>query len=201
MKLIFVRHGQTEENVKRITQCHSFGKLSKLGQEQIKKLALRLKDEKIDLIFSSDLLRVKETTKEIIKFHQVPIYYDKRLRERCSGIYEGKAKKHFYTAKEKSGLSIIEFKPEQGENIIEVKTRLQTFWNDFSKQYTKGTILISCHGRIIKILLGIIFDKPLEEVLKMERYNASITIVKLNGKPKMILNNDVEHLVSFSPKS
>ena len=67
MKLIIARHGETEENKKGILQGHLPGKLTELGIEQSKKLALRLKNEKIDAIYSSDLARASNTAKEIIK--------------------------------------------------------------------------------------------------------------------------------------
>jgi len=70
MKLIITRHGETEENKNRIIQGHIDGTLSQLGLEQAKKLAERLKDEKIDLIFSSDLGRALNTAKEVAKFHK-----------------------------------------------------------------------------------------------------------------------------------
>ncbi|MEJ2267962.1 MAG: histidine phosphatase family protein [Nanoarchaeota archaeon] len=83
MKLIIVRHGETEENLKKIWQGHLQGKLTKKGIEQAKKLANRLKDEKLDVIFSSDLDRASDTAKEIAKFHsEVPIYLVEDLRER-----------------------------------------------------------------------------------------------------------------------
>jgi len=61
MKLIIVRHGETEENKKGIVMGHLPGKLSQEGINQIKKVALRLKDEKIDFIYSSDLTRASDT--------------------------------------------------------------------------------------------------------------------------------------------
>ena len=45
MKLILVRHGETEENKLKIFQGHTHGVLSSTGIEQAKKLAFRLKDE------------------------------------------------------------------------------------------------------------------------------------------------------------
>ena len=45
MRLIITRHGETEENIKGIHQGHMPGILSKLGIEQAKKLALRLKND------------------------------------------------------------------------------------------------------------------------------------------------------------
>jgi len=68
MRLILVRHGETEENVAKITQGHMPSKLTKQGIEQAKKLALRLKDEKIDKIFVSDLKRCRYGSRN----HQIP---------------------------------------------------------------------------------------------------------------------------------
>ena len=68
-KLIIVRHGETEENAKRITQGHLNSQLSEKGKEQAQKLALRLKDEKIDCCYSSDLDRCMNTAKKIIELH------------------------------------------------------------------------------------------------------------------------------------
>ncbi len=49
MKLIIIRHGQTAENKKKITQGHLDTSLSDEGREQIKKIVDRLKDEKVCL--------------------------------------------------------------------------------------------------------------------------------------------------------
>ena len=70
MRIILVRHGETEDNKKRIIQGHLPGKLSDKGIEQARKVANRLKNEKVDYIFSSDLDRAKSTAEEIAKFHQ-----------------------------------------------------------------------------------------------------------------------------------
>ena len=65
MKLIITRHGETEENKAGIIQGHLPGHLSEAGIEQAKKVAFRLKDEKINFIYSSDLDRAADTAKEI----------------------------------------------------------------------------------------------------------------------------------------
>ena len=115
MKLIIARHGETIENQKEIIQGQRLGTLSENGIEQAKKLALRLKSEKIDYIYSSDLARAKDTTKEIIKFHQnVPIEYVKELRERNLGEFEGKTKKEIGLVGER--WSRMYANPKNGEN-------------------------------------------------------------------------------------
>jgi len=84
-KIILVRHGESIANAKKMSQ----GKqdewidthLSEKGVEEAKKVALRLKKEKIDIIYSSDLKRAVETAEEINKFHNVQIKFDDRLRD------------------------------------------------------------------------------------------------------------------------
>ncbi len=66
MKLILVRHGETEENKNLILiggECQ--GTLSEKGKQQAKEMALKLKDVRIDVICSSDLARVVDTASEI----------------------------------------------------------------------------------------------------------------------------------------
>lgn len=91
MRLIITRHGETEENKQSIIQGHNPGKLSPEGIEQAKKVALRLKDETIDYIYSSDLARAADTAKEIAKFHtETPIKFTEELREIYLGSFQGK---------------------------------------------------------------------------------------------------------------
>jgi len=86
MKLYLIRHAQSEANAKGIKQGQEINSsLTKLGKSQAKKVANRLKYEEIDLIYSSDLKRAKETAKEINRFHNLDIKYDKRLRELAKG--------------------------------------------------------------------------------------------------------------------
>ncbi len=84
-KIILVRHGESIANAKGISQGNRNKwmdtSLTKKGKEQAKKLAERLKEEKIEVIYSSDLKRAKETAEEINKFHNLKIKFDKRLRD------------------------------------------------------------------------------------------------------------------------
>jgi broad specificity phosphatase PhoE len=195
MKIIIVRHGETEDNVKRIVQGQRQGKLTKKGVEQAKKLAQRLKDEKIDVIFSSDLQRAKDTTKEIAKFHKVTIYYTSELREISFGVYQGKPYESYWDDFHRSGYSIIDFKPEKGENTIELKERLQKFLDKLLKEYKGKIVLISAHGRVNRMLLAILFNIPLELAVELQQYNTCVNIIEVSEKEnKAHLVNCIKHL-------
>jgi len=82
MKIILTRHGRTVENDAGILQGHLPGKLNEKGIIQAQKVAIRLQDEHIDYMYSSDLDRAADTTREILKYHpDVPVEFIQELRE------------------------------------------------------------------------------------------------------------------------
>jgi len=196
MKLIIVRHGETEANKKDIMQGQTSSSLTKKGKEQIKKLSARLKNEKIDVIFSSDLPRARLTTEEIAKYHKIPLHYLAELRERDVGVLEGVSKEEFFKARDDSGLSKLEFKPENGESFTEMIQRVQGFLEMLLRKYTNKTVLICSHGGFIKMTLGILLKKPPEEAIKMDQHNACINIIEVDGNrnAKTIVLNSTDHL-------
>lgn len=86
MSLILIRHGESEANKRGQNQGRNDGwantSLSEKGKEQARQVSERLKTEKIDHIFASDLKRAKETAEAINKFHKKKIIFDSRLREK-----------------------------------------------------------------------------------------------------------------------
>lgn len=195
MRLILVRHGETEDNLKGIIQGQRPGKLTEKGKEQAKKLAERLKDEKIDVIFSSDLERAKETTKEIAKYHKVPVHYTSELRERSFGVFDGKTGKEYFGYLERNNFSKAEFRPEGGESDLDLRERLTRFFKKLLKEYEKENILISAHGRANAMLLGVLLDLPIEISVELTQFNTCVNIVEIKegkGKPQLI--NCIKHL-------
>lgn len=187
MKLIIVRHGETEENQKGIIQGHLPGKLNELGIAQAKKLAIRLKDEKIDAIYSSDLARASDTTNEIARYHSnIPINFVTELREKDQGSITGKNLKEIDWSK-----------PRDTEKKEMMAKRAQSILNEVYEQYKNGTVLFISHGGLIKILTALINKIPLDETKNLpSNSNASISIFEIreDGDHKIILSNSVEHL-------
>ncbi|HDN81252.1 MAG TPA: histidine phosphatase family protein [Methanomicrobia archaeon] len=196
MKLILVRHGETEENARKIIQGHGEGNLSKKGILQAKKVAIRLKDENIDKIYVSDLKRAVDTAKEIIKYHpNAEVIYEPRLREQWYGTLEGKPSSHFWKALEKSGSDILTFKPGGGESIPELKERVIQFFSDLIKTEKDNTVLLVTHGGPIGNLLLYILNLPNERFKEYHPKNTAVSILKLNdGEIKIETLNCTEHL-------
>ena len=89
MKLIAVRHGETEWNRAQREMGQMNSPLTPLGVQQAKALAQRLGRISFAALYSSDLGRAMETAEIIAMESHVPITVDAGLRERCMGIFEG----------------------------------------------------------------------------------------------------------------
>ena len=154
MILILTRHGQTKENVKGIIQGHLPGHLTKEGIDQAKRLSERLKNEKIDAIYSSDLKRAADTTYEIVKNHpNIPVNYVKELRERDHGSLSGKSKHN---------VNWEDYVPD-GESAENMYKRIKTLLSKVKNKYPQGTVLFVAHGAINRMIINTIKKNPLEK--------------------------------------
>ena len=92
MKITFVRHGETDANLKELAgnkAIENDAPLNEKGKSQAADVAKRLKDEEIDAIFASPYIRALETAGEIAKYHDVPIIKLDELKERRCGTLVG----------------------------------------------------------------------------------------------------------------
>lgn len=195
MKLIIVRHGQTEENVSKILQGHNHGTLTKNGREQIEKLAGRLKDYDIDYIFSSDLGRTRETAKEIAKYHDVPLEFTRELREKDTGVFTGKHHSELVRDREKKNLPKHRHRPEGGESYMDARERASNFLKKLKESYLDDTVLLVSHGALIRMFISLILDKDPEEAVNMKQRNTAVNAFEITDSGgKEIALNDVSHL-------
>ena len=188
MKLILTRHGETIENQKGIMQGHLPGHLSKLGIEQAKKLALRLKHNEIDAIYSSDLKRAADTAKEIARYHKkIPINFVQELRETDLGSLTGKCSRD------------IEWddRPDDVETAISMQKRAKKLLDKVYGKYSDKTVLFVGHNGINKALISVILNKPAKDMDEIEsQHNTSISIFEIKEDKKHIVHlmNCVKHL-------
>lgn len=173
MNLFIIRHGQTDWNKENLFQGQSNIPLNSNGISQAEKLATSLKNEKIDIIYSSPLDRAVQTANILNQYHNVPHITDSLIAERYLGELEGKCAldydlptiwKHILNLDAKSssiyGIETLEHLLERGKKFL-TKIILQ-YGN------TNNNIYIVAHGSMnlaLLLLLGQIdISKPLQEV-------------------------------------
>lgn len=159
MKIHFIRHGETNYNVHHICNSDPRKKvyLTELGKRQIEDIREKLKKEKIEIIFVSELPRTKESARIINRDHNVEIKADKRINDRKTG-FEGKSYFDYIEFIEKDKFNI---KPKEGESFQDEKKRVFSFLNDL-KKIKYEIVLVVSHEEIIKIAIGY-FEKLSDE--------------------------------------
>lgn len=198
MRLIIIRHGETVENVKGIIQSHLPGKLNARGKEQARKVAKRLKNCKIDFIYSSDLARAADTAKEIARYHKnTPIKFVKELRERNLGEFQGKEKAKINWKNKRKKYQRFTVRPKGGESWMDICNRAKKFFYKILHKHKQHTVLFVCHGGISRALICVITNKPPEEMFNFVGMNhTGISIFEIDeGKNhKILLFNCIKHL-------
>ncbi len=155
-KYYVLRHGEAVSNVKSIVSClpEKFNNpLTKDGVTKIKRVAEKIKDKNIELIFVSSLLRTQETAGIIAEAIGIKPKTDKRLRELEFGSFNGQSLEKFmkfFNSKEER----LERKVPKGENYMNVLKRVWNFFLEINKKYKGKNILIVSHQVPILILLG-----------------------------------------------
>ena len=195
MKLIIVRHGETIENAEEIIQGQEYGTLNEKGKEQAKRVAERLKDEEIDYIFSSDLERTRDTVQEIAKFHDAPLEFVKKLRERDGGVFNGRPFSEFVNDREEKGLEPYEYKPQGGEHFEEVRERTAEFLDELIKNYKGKTVLLVSHGTAITIMITYLLGMDISKTVELVQHNTCVNVFEIDDSGvNSILINDTSHL-------
>lgn len=163
-RYFLLRHGESIPNVEEF-HCSwpepKGGSLTSNGRRQVEKLIPKIKRNKIDLIFSSDILRAKQTAEMIGKAINMKIEYDKRLREIDVGGLNGKnlseARKYFDPESRLNEEEII-FKKfydgfPGGEKYSQAMIRMRSFIKEIEKKYKNKNILIISHDAPISLLI------------------------------------------------
>ena len=163
-----LRHGHSLRNQKKIACCWPEKikcPLTKKGVGEVKKAAKELKKKKIDLIFSSDLLRTKQTAEIVAKETGAEIKFDKNIREINVGIYNGKL---LSLAQEAWGQPSGRFtgRLPGGESYNDAKKRMYNFLKAINEKYRGKNILIVSHEAPISLLECAVRGLSDEEIIK-----------------------------------
>lgn len=176
IRLILVRHGETEANRKHFLQGQSNGKLNETGKQQAKDLAFQLKDMKIDQILSSDMVRAIDTAAAIAEFHQIAVEEKIILREWNCGILDGLPAEALHKALVESELPLADFRPEEGETLREVRKRAAVFLEEIERDFQGMTVLVCSHGDFLRMLASNLQDISFEDANDIRFKNASYSI-------------------------
>jgi uncharacterized phosphatase len=170
-RLYFIRHGESEGNVKRIFTGHLDLPLTKEGCRQAKLAAQDAKDLKIDLIVTSPLARASKTAEIVageINYPIEKIVVSDLFKERSYGDLHGQP----YESVDHVDFDVI---PEV-ETSAQLRARAKKGYESLKKMEA-DTILLCAHGTIGRAIRSQIQNDPnaeIEVTLEEEIPNAQI---------------------------
>ena len=201
LRLILVRHGETEWNAQRRYQGQANVPLSALGRRQAELVAERLAGQEIEAVYASDLSRAWETARTIVGDSGLEIFPEPRLRELGFGILEGLT---FDEAQEKysqminAWLEDFHNTPQDGEAIDDFHARVVSLLEDLKAKHDNQVVLLVAHGGPLSELLRIILELSPEKRWYLELENASLSEVMISDAFISLKRlNDTCHLAAL----
>jgi probable phosphoglycerate mutase len=161
MKLYFTRHGESEANIQHVisNRVSPFG-LTELGRRQAQSLAETLSDIPIAAIFSSPVLRAKETADIVSRYFYLPYQVTEALREYDCGYLEGRSdeeswKQHRKYYEDWTVHHDYSSKPTAGESFIDIQNRFLPFIEALKHRNDEHILLIG-HGGTFHLMLPLV---------------------------------------------
>ncbi len=204
MKLILVRHGETDWVRRGLYQGSTDVPLNQRGLSQARAVALAIKKEKPIAVYSSGLTRAKETAKLIARASRKKVVADKRLNEVSFGRWEGESHEGIRTQFPKASANWYKAnwssQPPGGESLRSLEIRISDFLDDFFKRYSdrdESCVVVTHGGPIRMFLISLLNIKP--EVFWSIRVDvASVTVMNIGAcKKELTLLNSQAHLNGF----
>lgn len=195
MRMIIVRHGESEWNRIHRYQGQLDAPLSELGLRQADALAERLKHEQFGTIYTSRLQRAALTAEAIANHHPtVDLVYDDALLEIDHGDWQGRFA-HEIAETFAEGLAEWRQHPTRaqmpgGESFSNILKRTLDFKERTCARHRDQTVLISTHDVVVKILVADALGMDMDRINRIWVTNASISVIEYG--------DDLPYLVSLS---
>jgi len=158
MKLILVRHGESEANIaSRINDDPSrIVSLTERGRAQAEAASDRLREMPFTHAYVSEFPRARQTAEILLRHHACVPHIDARINERRSGM-DGLPVEMFNDLVRADPLRI---KPERGESFLELMERLRSFLDEAAARHPDGVLLAVSHENPILAALALTIDDP-----------------------------------------
>lgn len=172
MEIHLIRHTAVEnpDNL-----CYGFTEMS-LRKNYVEDFKLISIDQDFDLIISSPSQRCQL----LAKYFQLNYQTDERIKEMNFGDWELQK----WTDIPKDEINpwyedFINVKTTNGENLLEMQTRVSQFWNELIAKENSNKVLIISHAGVIRLILQSILKFPLENMFNIQIDYGKKTIISV----------------------
>ena len=200
--LYLVRHGATDNNradPPRLQGRRTDPPLSAEGLEQARRTGELLADCPLDAVYSSPLLRARQTAEAIAKPHGLVTQIVGDLIEVDVGVWEGRSWEEIEktdAAAYQAFMTDASVNPYLGgENMQTVLTRAAPALEKLMQENVGRVITVVAHNVVNRVYLTTLMGLPLARYRSIPQDNCGVTLLRYRGdRAKAVTINGVFHL-------
>ncbi|MBC3380057.1 histidine phosphatase family protein [Serratia fonticola] len=187
MKVILVRHAQTQWNQRGIIQGHMDSPVTKRGMLETSALLAALTDAAYptDCVYASPLGRAWHMGQALADCFLCPFIAEPALKEQAFGHYEGMTRKQIqYDYPNEAELLFgrdAQFCPAGGESLTQASQRVINFLHHQQAIAAHQTICVVSHGQVSQGVLALLKEGRVDNFSNYTQLNASYSILDLVG--------------------
>ncbi len=199
MRVLLVRHGQTDWNEEGVFRGRVDIGLNSRGRQQADIIGQRLRKVRLDAVYSSPLSRAVETAERIVSFHGKKVQLCDELVDIDFGRWQG-LKQTDVRTRYPEVYRVWETAPQkvripEAETLDDVQARLLTGLKKIAHIHPDGTVVLVSHGLTNKVLVCAILGLDNSHFWKVKQDNGAVNIFKYTEhSSKLFLMNDTSHL-------
>jgi len=181
MKVILVRHAQTQWNRAGMIQGQQDSPITERGERETAALLAALKDEgyAAECVFSSPLTRARSMGEQLAALFQAPLVIDAALMEQSFGRYEGLSTQKLQAEADALFAHDAAFCPLGGESMVQAVQRMLAFLQLQHTRAAHKTLCVVCHGHVTQGLLALLKEGSLENFARYAQPNASYAVLEM----------------------
>ena len=164
--LILIRHGETLWNTQLRMQGSLDSDLTLKGKSQIKALGEWMKEVPFAYLYCSDSGRARKTAEANSKYTGHKLNFDKRLREKHLGIFEGltseEARERYPETFQLFKTAGANYEIDQGESTQQLLERALESIEEIRIRHPQKVVVLVTHGGVVRVLMKHVLGVPLD---------------------------------------
>lgn len=191
-QIYLIRHCKPDYDQQKLVGDHNMP-LDKIGLKQRKLLNKKLFSLHADVVYTSELLRARQTAEIFLKKKKLTPIVDKRLNEvDWTEWYKIK----YFNMSEKTRIKRVKFYKDMDKRLNILQARFRRILAEIWRTNKGKDVLIFCHGNVIRSILTSILNTDAIGFLSIELYQSSISkiVIDKNGYVKINYINNIGHL-------
>jgi probable phosphoglycerate mutase len=177
LTLLLVRHGQSEWNVRGLMQGQTADiPLTDLGHAQAVAGAAELAALGPGALFSSDLLRARQTAEHCARATGLPVRVTPALREQGYGVLEGRPSRELWDVVDWTD---PDWAAEGGESLARLHGRVSAFLEQLRVGRPADAVALVTHGDTIRAVQAVAAGLGPSDLPAVTPPNGSVTRVRL----------------------